>query len=67
MPIILQPDFMEKPLLDKDGKPLSDAERDEYWEDVWSSGVPMSKSAAIWLWEKWGERLGIPDPRKKQS
>lgn len=46
---------------DKDGKPLSPEEAEEYTDDVWDCGVPMSNQATRRLWEKWGERLGIPE------
>ena len=56
---------LAKQIVDKDGVPLTASESAEYWDDVWDCGVPMSRAAAIHLWEKWGERLGLPDPRKK--
>lgn len=62
MPTVLQPGFMDKPIVDKDGIPLTDKERAEYWDDVFDCGIPMSHSAAVWLWEKWGKRLGLPKP-----
>lgn len=56
-------DFMERDILDKDGKPLSPEERQEYWDDVFDGGIPMSPEyARTVLWPKWGERLGIPKP-----
>jgi len=62
MPTILTPGFMDKPIVDKDGVPLTDKEREEYWDDVWDAGVPMSHASAVWLWEKWGKRLGLKKP-----
>ena len=53
---------MDKPIVDKDGVPLTDKERAEYWDDVFDCGIPMSHSSAVWLWEKWGKRLGLKKP-----
>lgn len=52
---------MPQIILDKDGKPLSLEEVEEYTNDLWDCGIPMSKKDARRLWEKWGERLGIPE------
>jgi hypothetical protein len=48
-------------ILDKDGKPLSTEEAEEYFNDLFDCGIPGSKLAFRALWEKWGERLGIPE------
>lgn len=50
-----------KEIFDKDGKPLSQEDAKDYLNDVLDCGVPMSKQSARWLWEKWGERLGIAE------
>lgn len=47
-------------ILDKNGKPLSLEEEKEFENDVWDAGIPMSNEDARILYEKWGERLGIP-------
>lgn len=61
--VTLEAGFMEKPILDKDGKALTKEEVSEYWDDVLDGGIPMSpKYAKEYLWPKWGERLGIPKP-----
>ncbi len=52
---------MSNIILDKDGKPLSPEEAEEYTNDVWDCGIPMGKQDARRLWEKWGKRLGIPE------
>lgn len=53
--------YKENPILDKDGNPLTPEECFDYECDIWDCGVPMSKQSARWLWEKWGERLGIAE------
>ena len=50
---------MSHTILDKDGKPLSPEEVEEYSNDIWDAGIPMGKLEARRLWEKWGERLGM--------
>jgi hypothetical protein len=53
--------YKDNPILDKDGKPLTPEECFDYECDVWDCGIPGSKLAFRALWEKWGERLGIPE------
>lgn len=48
-------------VFDKDGKPLSPEECEEYDNDIWDCGIPMGKEDARRLWEKWGERLGMKE------
>ncbi len=61
--VILEPNFMDKPMLDKDGVELTKEEVKDYWDDVFDGGIPMSASyAKDYLWPKWGVRLGIPKP-----
>jgi hypothetical protein len=61
--VVLEPNFMDKAMYDKDGVQLSEEEVQEYWDDVFDGGIPMSSSyAKDYLWPKWGERLGIPKP-----
>ena len=63
--VILKLGFMDEPIIDKDkdGVALTDAERKEYWEDVFDGGIPMSvEYVKSFLWPKWGERLGMPKP-----
>lgn len=52
---------MSKVILDKNQKPLSPEESEEYENDLWDCGIPMGKQDARRLWEKWGERLGISE------
>lgn len=52
---------MPNTILDKDSKPLSPEEEEEYENDLWDCGIPMGKHDARRLWEKWGVRLGIPE------
>lgn len=40
---------------------LSAEEQEEYTNDVWDCGIPMSKQDARRLWEKWGKKLGMPE------
>jgi len=54
--------YTDNPIIDKDGKPLTPEECHEYTCDVWDCEVPMSLESAKELWDKWGERLGIPKP-----
>ncbi len=62
--VVVQPDFMDKPIFDKDGIQLTTEETQEYWDDVFDGGIPMSPSyAKDYLWPKWGKRLGIPEPK----
>lgn len=50
-------------ILDKDGKPLTEEEVEEYTNDIFDGGIPMSTSyVKEVLWPKWGERLGIQKP-----
>lgn len=53
-------------ILDKNGKPLSPEEEREYTDDIWDNGIPMDKDNARRLWEKWGDRLGLPEPQIKK-
>lgn len=48
---------------DKDGKPLSEEEQDEYTNDLFDCGIPGTREAFNRLWDKWGERLGIAKPK----
>ena len=61
--VVLEPGFMDRAIHDKKDNQLSPEELREYWDDVFDAGVPMSKEAAKWLWNKWGERLGLPEPK----
>lgn len=61
--VIMEPNFMDQEILDVNGVPLTKEEVQEYWDDVFDGGIPMSPSyAKDYLWPKWGERLGIPKP-----
>ena len=53
--------YKQNPVLDKDGNPLTPEESNEYMCDLFDMGIPMSKEQAKELWNKWGERLGIPE------
>ena len=62
--VVLEPDFMSKPMVDVNGVELTPEEVQEYWDDVFDGGIPMSPSyAKDYLWPKWGKRLGIPEPK----
>jgi hypothetical protein len=52
---------MKNIYFNENGKPLTVEEEVEYANDVWDCGIPMGKQDARRLWEKWGERLGIPE------
>ncbi len=54
-------------ILDKDEKPLSSEEENEFMDDVWDAGIPMSEKSALELLNKWGERLGIPKPELNEQ
>ncbi len=61
--IVLEPGFMDKDIVDVNGVTLTEEERNDYWDDVFDGGIPMSAAyARDYLWPKWGERLGIPKP-----
>ena len=54
--------YLKHPIKDKFNNPLTPQECCEYEGDLWDCGVPASKESIAALWEKWGERLGIPKP-----
>lgn len=62
--VVVKPNFMEKAMYDVDGNQLTEEEVQEYWDDVFDGGIPMSPGyAKDYLWPKWGKRLGIPEPK----
>lgn len=61
--VVVQPNFMDKEIIDVNGVALT-KEVQEYWDDVFDGGIPMSPGyAKDYLWPKWGKRLGIPEPK----
>ncbi len=49
---------------DKDGKWLTEEEYEQYADDLFSLGIGgrPSNESIMWLWNKWGKRLGIEEP-----
>jgi hypothetical protein len=54
-----------KNIIDKDGVALTPEEVKEYEDDIWNNRTGWNKEVDIRMWEKWGKRLGLPDPRYK--
>jgi len=50
-------------VVDAQGRALSPSELAEFEEDLWDLGIPPDPpEGLIALWEKWGDRMGIPRP-----
>lgn len=47
---------------DKHGVQLTPEEEQEFIEDLWENGIPMSFEDAIVFWNKWGHRVDFPEP-----
>lgn len=53
-------------MIDKNELPLSAEEEQEFVEDLWKNGIPMSFEDALIFWKKWGHRLDFPEPDPEQ-
>jgi len=50
---------------DRHGVVLTPEELQEFEEDLWDLGLPPDPPEGIVaLWRKWGDRMGIPDPKE---
>lgn len=50
-------------IVDRFGVQLTPEEEEEFIDDLWDAGIPPLKETIRQLWEKWGDRMGIPEPR----
>lgn len=56
--------FMNDPIVDIYGVELTKEERNQYWDDVFDGGVPLSADyVRDYLWPRWGQRLGMTKPK----